>query len=124
MIQNLTAQQQSALTGRHKELHQLWNLFEASMTGRTHVVRQKSTARLLILGAYWAGELASNLALERTLLDLNRARLLTSLTIGPLVEEEIAALAAVRLGLPVEHGLARFLHMHSEGNPFFAEELL
>src|SRR5947209_2884630 len=38
MIQNLTAQQQSALTGRHKELHQLWNLFEASMTGRTHVV--------------------------------------------------------------------------------------
>ena len=38
MIQNLAAQQQSPLTGRHKELHQLWNLFEASMTGRTHVV--------------------------------------------------------------------------------------
>ena len=38
MIHNLTAQQQSPLTGRHKELHQLWNLFEASMTGRTHVV--------------------------------------------------------------------------------------
>ncbi|MFL5653762.1 MAG: ATP-binding protein [Ktedonobacteraceae bacterium] len=264
MIQNLAAQQQSPLTGRHKELRQLWNLFEASMTGRTHVVfvsgepgigksrllqemairaeevgaivlcgeaseaegmppylpflealggyiraapreqlrtqagpmapflatilpelamvlgelpgsyplpadqarlrlyeavgmflasltsaaplvlllddlqwadpasldllrhvvRQQSTARLLILGAYRAGELASNLALERTLLDLNRARLLTSLTIGPLVEEEIAELAAARLGLPVEHGLARFLHMHSEGNPFFAEELL
>src|SRR5438874_202999 len=261
MIHNLTAQQQSPLTGRHKELHQLWNLLEASMTGRTHVVfvsgepgigksrllqemairaeevgaivlrggaseaegmppylpflealggyiratppeqlraqagsmapilttilpelavvlgnlpvsyplpadqarlrlyeavgmflasltsaaplvlllddlqwadpasldllrhvvRQQSTARLLILGAYRAGELASNLALERTLLDLNRARLLTSLTIGPLVEEEIAELAAARLGLPIDHEVARFLHMHSEGNPFFAE---
>src|SRR5438132_7233112 len=38
MMQKLAAQQQSPLTGRRKELHQLWNLFEASMTGRTHVV--------------------------------------------------------------------------------------
>jgi tetratricopeptide (TPR) repeat protein len=89
-----------------------------------HVARQQSTARLLILGAYRAGELAGNPALERTLLDLHRARLLTSLIIGPLVEEEIATLAAARLGLPVDPELARFLHVHSEGNPFFAEELL
>jgi predicted ATPase/DNA-binding CsgD family transcriptional regulator len=89
-----------------------------------HVARQQSTARLLILGAYRAGELVSNPALERTLLDLNRARLLTSLTIGPLVEEEIATLAVARLGLPVDSGVARLLHAHSEGNPFFAEELL
>src|SRR6266487_3207849 len=38
MIQNLTAHQQSPLTGRQRELHQLWDLFEASMTGHTHVV--------------------------------------------------------------------------------------
>jgi predicted ATPase len=87
----------------------------ASLDLLRHVVRQQSTARLLILGAYRAGELASNLALERTLLDLNRARLLTSLTIGPLMEEEIAALAEARLGLPVEHGMARFLQVHSGG---------
>ncbi len=89
-----------------------------------HVARQQSTTRLLILCAYRAGELVSNPALERTLLDLNRARLLTSLTIGPLMEEEIAALAAARLGLPVDPGVARLLHVHSEGNPFFVEELL
>ena len=96
----------------------------ASLDLLRHVARQQSTVRLLILGAYRAGELVSNPALERTLLDLHRARLLTSLTIGPLVEEEIATLAAARLGLPADSGMARLLHTHSEGNPFFAEELL
>src|SRR5690348_444206 len=38
MIHNLTAQQQSPLSGRQDELHQLWDLFEASTTGHTHVV--------------------------------------------------------------------------------------
>src|SRR2546427_242472 len=38
MIQNLTAHQQSPLTGRQRELHQLCDLFEASMTSHTHVV--------------------------------------------------------------------------------------
>lgn len=96
----------------------------ASLGLLQHVVRQQSTARLLILGAYQAGELASNPALERLLLDLNRTRLLTPLAMGPLGEEEIAALAASHLGLPIEPKLSRFLHQHSEGNPFFAEELL
>jgi predicted ATPase/DNA-binding CsgD family transcriptional regulator len=89
-----------------------------------HVARQQSTARFLILGAYRAGELASSPALERTLLDLNRARLLTSLSVGPLVEEDMATFAAAYLGLPVDQGVAGLLHLHSEGNPFFAEELL
>jgi predicted ATPase/DNA-binding CsgD family transcriptional regulator len=96
----------------------------ASLDLLRHVVRLQSTARLLILGAYRAGELVNNPALERTLLDLNRVRMLMSLTIGPLVEKEIVALAAARLGLPVDPGVARLLHVHSEGNPFFAEELL
>src|SRR5438270_1761083 len=37
-MQKLTAHEQSPLTGRQLELHQLWNLFEASTTGHTHVV--------------------------------------------------------------------------------------
>jgi DNA-binding CsgD family transcriptional regulator len=96
----------------------------ASLDLLRHVVRQQSSSRLLILGAYRAGELISNPALERTLLDLHRARLLTLLTIGPLTEEEIAALAEAVLGVPADPGVARLLHVQSEGNPFFAEELL
>src|SRR5690348_8695735 len=37
-MQKLAAHQKSPLTGRQRELHQLWNLFEASATGHTHVV--------------------------------------------------------------------------------------
>src|SRR5215471_7428395 len=37
-MQKLAAQQQSPLTGRQRELHQLWDLFEASTTGHTRVV--------------------------------------------------------------------------------------
>src|SRR5215831_20426501 len=38
MLQNLAAHQQAPLTGRQRELHQLWDLFEASTTGLTQVV--------------------------------------------------------------------------------------
>ena len=33
-------------------------------------------------------------------------------------------MATAVLGVPVDSGIARLLHVHSEGNPFFAEELL
>src|SRR5690349_11691086 len=38
MIHNQIVQKQSPLTGRQRELHQLWDLFEASTTGHTHVM--------------------------------------------------------------------------------------
>jgi predicted ATPase len=38
VMQKLAAHRQSPLTGRQSELHRLWNLFEASTTGHTHVV--------------------------------------------------------------------------------------
>ena len=38
MIHNLAPHQQLPLTGRQRELHQLWDLFEASTTGDTRVV--------------------------------------------------------------------------------------
>lgn len=96
----------------------------ASLDLLLHMARQHSSTRLFLLGTYRTDELVGNPALERTLLDLHRARLLTSLTIGPLTEEEIAALATAVLGIPVDPGVARLLHAQSEGNPFFAEELL
>jgi len=89
-----------------------------------HVVRHQPAARLLFLIACRAGDIALNPALECTLAELNHLRALTTLALAPLVEEEIAALAAAYLGGPVEPATSRLLHMHSEGNPFFAEELL
>lgn len=81
-------------------------------------------ARLLILGAYREGEIAHHAAFQRTVAELNRLRLLTVVAVGPLGAAEIGVLAADYLGAPASDQLIQLLFAHSEGNPFFAEELL
>jgi DNA-binding CsgD family transcriptional regulator len=89
-----------------------------------HIARRRPCARMLILGAYRAGEIGQNPTLEWALAELNRLRALTTLTLSPLQAEEVAVLAADYLGGPVHPSAVQALHAHSEGNPFFAEELL
>jgi len=89
-----------------------------------HIVRHQPAARFLLLLACRVGDIALNPTLERTLAELNHLRALTTLALAPLVEAEIAALATAYLSGPVEPATSRLLHTHSEGNPFFAEELL
>jgi ATP/maltotriose-dependent transcriptional regulator MalT len=96
----------------------------ASLDLLSYVAQHQSTARLLILGAYRTSDLERNPALERTLLDLNRSRLLVPLSLGSLAQEEIALLSARLLGAPIDAAVDQLLHVQSEGNPFFAEELL
>jgi DNA-binding CsgD family transcriptional regulator len=78
----------------------------------------------LCVGASREAEAEGNAVLGRTLDRLNHDRLLTSLRLSPLSAEHMAALAADRLGGMVGGSLPDALHRHSEGNPFFAEELL
>ncbi|MBU1752112.1 MAG: AAA family ATPase [Chloroflexi bacterium] len=89
-----------------------------------HIVRRRPVARLLILGAYRAGAGEQNPALARALYELTRLRALTTIILGPLGPEEVTALAADYLGGPVDPTVGQALHVHSEGNPFFVEELL
>ncbi len=96
----------------------------ASLGLLCHVVRHQPTAWLLILGTYREGEVGQNPALERALTELTRLRALTTLALTPLQADEIATLAANYLGGPIAPALGQFLHAQSEGNPFFAEELL
>jgi DNA-binding CsgD family transcriptional regulator/tetratricopeptide (TPR) repeat protein len=96
----------------------------ASLDLLTHLARGRRRARLLILGAYREGEAAANPALERALTELTRLRALTAIPLRPLAEPETRALAAGLLGAPLDLAAGRLLHAQSEGNPFFAEELL
>jgi predicted ATPase/DNA-binding CsgD family transcriptional regulator len=96
----------------------------ASLDLLCHVARRRMGARVSIQGAYREGEVGQNPALERALVELNHLRALTTLTLAPLRAEEIAVLAADYLGGPVAPIVGQALHAHSEGNPFFAEELL
>jgi predicted ATPase/DNA-binding CsgD family transcriptional regulator len=100
----------------------------ASFDLLAHLARQlgmqQAPARILIVGAYRAGEIAHQAAFERTQVEINRWRRLTRLQIGPLDADAIGALAAKILGAPLDARSARLLFTHSEGNPFCAEELL
>jgi predicted ATPase/DNA-binding CsgD family transcriptional regulator len=96
----------------------------ASLDLLCYVVRQQPAARLLVLGAYRAGEVADNPAFERALAELNRLRTLNTVKLTPLTDGDITALAASYLSAPVDQALSQQLWTHSEGNPFFAEELL
>jgi DNA-binding CsgD family transcriptional regulator len=89
-----------------------------------HVTRTQPSARLLIVGAYRDVELGDNAALQRAVAEFSRQRRLTNLDIGPLSQAEMAMLAANHLVGPIDAELGSILHRQSEGNPFFAEELL
>jgi DNA-binding NarL/FixJ family response regulator len=93
-----------------------------------HIARRHESdgypAPLLRLGAYREGEVAHHTAFGRAVAELNRLRLLTTLTLQPLSRDAIEGLAANYLGAPAEPRMGQLLLAHSEGNPFFAEELL
>jgi len=96
----------------------------ASLDLLCHLFCHRGLHRVLCVGACRAAEAEGNVALGRTLDRLNHDRLLTPLCLSPLSAEHIATLAAGRLGGVVGGSLPATLHCHSEGNPFFAEELL
>jgi len=96
----------------------------ASLDLLCHVARHQPNAHLLVVGAYRESEVAQHYALARTLTELSRQRVLTTVTIGPLSAGETGMLAESKLSGALQPAVNDLLHTHSEGNPFFAEELL
>lgn len=93
----------------------------------SYVVRRASEreARLLVVGTYRPGDAQGNAHFGRALHEWSRLRLLATVALAPLPEDEIADLAREYLGEPeVGAIVGRLLYAQSEGNPFFAEELL
>jgi DNA-binding CsgD family transcriptional regulator len=89
-----------------------------------HFVRRLPEAHVLIMGAYRDNELERNAALRRTIADLSRRRILTEVAVKPLSHREIEILATGLLGCSLSPSVSSLLYAQSEGNPFFAEELL
>src|SRR3989440_2094001 len=96
----------------------------ASLDLVCHLARRQSHAHVLLVGAYRDSELDRNAALTRTIAELSRRRMLTTVPIEPLSFQEIEALAFHALGGPLSPVVSSLLYAQSEGNPFFAEELL
>ncbi|MEX2314213.1 MAG: hypothetical protein WD628_00750, partial [Thermomicrobiales bacterium] len=89
-----------------------------------HVARRSTRSRIAIVAACREGEADANTALTRAIAELNRHRLLTTINLRRLDQRDTAMLCASLLRGQVEPGLAALIHQHSDGNPFFAEELL
>ncbi len=96
----------------------------ASLDLLCHIMRQQSNAQLLVLCTCREGEIGQNSAIDRAVHELTRQRVLTTVAVNPLSAEEIEALAVSYIGGPISPGVSRLLQAQSEGNPFFAEEIL
>jgi DNA-binding CsgD family transcriptional regulator len=80
--------------------------------------------RVLLLGTCRADEPASSARMRRLADGVRRSGSALLLKLGPLGREELAALLAGRAGAPLAAALMDAIVARSEGNPFFAEELL
>ncbi len=91
-----------------------------------HVARHCSKAPLMVVAVYRASELENNPALQKALIELNRLRIITSIKLEALSKEETAALLAHKLNSPTrpDSAISQLLYKESEGNPFYAEELI
>ncbi|MFN8569589.1 MAG: AAA family ATPase [Kouleothrix sp.] len=89
-----------------------------------YIARRQPAARLLIVGAYREGEITEPAAFGRTIADLTRLHALATVAVGRLDAPDLDTLLSAYLGGPAEPDVGARLLAPSEGNPFFAEELL
>ena len=80
--------------------------------------------RVLLLATYRADEPASAERMRRLADGVRRSGSALVLELGPLEHEELTALLAARADAPLPAALTDAIVARSEGNPFFAEELL
>jgi DNA-binding CsgD family transcriptional regulator len=96
----------------------------ASMDLLCYIAQHHTKAKLLILGTCREDEIDRNPALGRALNALVRLRVLTRIAVDPLSQGEIEALAVAYLEASISSIVSKLLYEQSEGNPFFAEELI
>ncbi len=96
----------------------------ASLDLLCYIAQHHPKARLLILATCRVDEIERNPTLDQAVNELVRQRVLTRIAVDPLSQAEIEALAAGYLGAPLSSSVNQLLYEQSEGNPFFAEELI
>src|SRR5205085_1382903 len=79
----------------------------------------------LLLGTYRDADVGLQHPLERVLRDLHRDGLLQEVMVRRLNREGTAALTAAILGgTDISDEFAALLHRHTDGNPFFTQEVV
>jgi DNA-binding CsgD family transcriptional regulator/tetratricopeptide (TPR) repeat protein len=88
------------------------------------LVRNLRTERVLLIATYRSDELYRGHPLRPFVAELERSRRLGRVDLQPFTREELAEHMTGILGAPVEAALIDSIFERSEGNAFFAEELL
>ncbi len=96
----------------------------SSLAVLAFLLRAASDIRLTVLATYRTDELHRRHPLRRWLGEALRHGRLTRVELAPFSEDEMAALIGNVIGQPASVDLARRILLRSDGNPFFAEELL
>jgi DNA-binding CsgD family transcriptional regulator/tetratricopeptide (TPR) repeat protein len=88
------------------------------------LLRGMRDERLLVICTYRSDELHRRHPLRPFLAEEERREDVERLDLAPFSRDELAAQVGGILGAPAEHDLVTRLYERSEGNPFFAEELI
>lgn len=89
-----------------------------------HLLRQMRAERVLIVGCYRETELDRTHPLAKALVDWNRERLATRITLRRFDSAETSSQLSALLGEEVSADFGYAVHRETEGNPFFIEEVL
>ncbi len=88
-----------------------------------HLTQRLSDLHLLVIGTYRDAELNVTHELAKTLEDLLRGRLATSIRLKDLPRDEVAAMLSSLSGKSPPAAVVDEIFAETEGNPFFVEEL-
>lgn len=89
-----------------------------------HTIRSSQEGSLLIVGAYRDAEIGPEHPLADLLADLRRDRLFDRVSLDGLDERGVSELIALHAGHAAPAALVGTVHEHTEGNPFFVEEVM
>ncbi len=96
----------------------------STLTLLTHVVTASRSSPLLLLTTFRRAELGTNHFLAQTVHDLRRDGLLERLTLDGLTAADARELVSECLMATSSQEFADRLHKHTDGSPFFIEEIL
>ena len=97
---------------------------QASQDLLLYLARALEADPVLLVGSYRSDEMHRLHPLAGTIARLSRDRRLNELRLSPLSPDELAEMLAATLGVEPPPGLLTALYERTEGNPFFAEEIL
>ena len=89
-----------------------------------HVARAAREAPLLLVGTYRDAEVRPSHPLAELLADLRRDRVVERIALEGLGERDVGSLIAAHAGHAAPPAVVGTVHEHTDGNPFFVEEVL